>query len=80
MRRAKVFSGYAVAIEPHPQPGERDRVLVDMPLEVARERLSPLSTCNESCMTFNAAFLILFALALLALPVVWVLGRLRLQS
>jgi hypothetical protein len=63
------LAGRKVIREPHPIPGERDRVHVAMSAAEVATQLNAMPTCNESCLTFNAAFLILFALALLVLPV-----------
>lgn len=67
--------GRNISKKPHPTPGERDRVLVAMTPAEVHTQLKPVSTCNESCVTFNAAFLFLFALAFIALPVLLLLRR-----
>ena len=74
VRRSASLAGRVVTRKPHPTPGERDRVLVAMKANEAHAKLAPLATCNESCVTFNAAFLLLFALALVALPVLLLRG------
>ncbi len=75
VRVARSLAGYQVSRSPHPTPGERDRVMVRMKPIEAQAKLRPLSTCNESCVTFNAAFLLLFAAALIALPILLIMGR-----
>jgi len=74
---ARALTGYAVSVQPHPIPGERDRVTVQMPVSEVAARLRPLSTCNESCTTVNAAFPLLYAALLASGPVVFLRSRRR---
>ncbi len=76
-RAAPALAGHAVSVRPHPIPGERDRVTVQMPVSEVAARLRPLSTCNESCTTVNAAFLLLYAALLASGPVVFLRSRRR---
>ena len=74
-RAAPALAGRTLRTEAHPVPGERDRVLVAMTVAEVTASLRPLSTCNESCEVFTAAFLALYALCFLALPFVWAASR-----
>jgi hypothetical protein len=71
LEAARAKFGEKLSVSPHPVQGERDRVMVAMSVQEAAQLLSPMSTCNESCLTFNAAFLVLFALLGLVAPVAW---------
>ena len=67
--------GDRLHVTPHPMPGERARVTVDMSVDEAARQFQPMSVCNESCTTFNAAFLFLFAIVLAAGAVLWQRAR-----
>lgn len=56
---AKAAFGDRVVIEPHPVAGERDRVMVSLSPQDLPKKYRAISTCNESCMVFNAAYLLL---------------------
>ena len=75
VRNAPALAGHTVRVEPHPVRGERDRVTVALSPDEALKRLEPLSTCNESCTTFTAAFLLLYLVLLASAPWVWWASR-----
>lgn len=72
----RVF-GSDVTITPHPIPGERERVVASISPAQAAERYRPLRVCQESCLIFNAAFMLLvLAMGLVAGVMAW-FGRSR---
>lgn len=55
--------------------GLTDKTGTGPSLKVLSKRLKPLSVQQESCMVFNAAFLLIFLGWILFIPIVWLLSR-----